>query len=552
MVAGLSDPCKRNREGNEPQAENTNFRARSAILSAREPANVRCEVDSQNEFEGGTTFMNSVDERSGSANGLLPGMLGSTDIIFMILACAAPMGVLAGLVPLALAFGNGAGTPGTLLCVCFAMLLFAVGYVRMIPHVRNAGAFYAYIATSINKEAGIAAAYIAVVAYICAAASTLGAFCFFTSDFLHHLFGVTTRWEIWAAVSIAITAYLGYHKITMAAKVLTVALLLEVAVILVLDGAILYAKGFAGLDFTSFTPAAILAPGLGISVIYGINGCIGFEATAIYQEEAKNREVSIPRATYGAILILGTFYVLSSWCLVLSISPGDVKAAAAVDPGRLVTGVAERYLGTIGRDVLNLLTITSLFAAVLGFFNNITRYLFALARDGLIPAALGKVHPVHGSPSAACVVLTVILSLVVGMFALAGLDPLLNLATSLSSMGAVGLMLLLTTTSLSVPIFFGRRGEFSPGKTLAPFVGGVLIAIATYLSLSNYSALTGTKLWIVNDLPLLFLPLAVAGVLHGLFLRARRPDLYAKVGSTHVEEERVVPAIDRREAAAQA
>jgi amino acid transporter len=165
---------------------------------------------------------------------------------------------------------------------------------------------------------------------------------------------------------------------------------------------------------------------------------------------------------------------------------------------------------------------------------------------------LGKVHPVHGSPSAACVVLTVILSLVVGMFALAGLDPLLNLATSLSSMGAVGLMLLLTTTSLSVPIFFGRRGEFSPGKTLAPFVGGVLIAIATYLSLSNYSALTGTKLWIVNDLPLLFLPLAVAGILHGLFLRTRRPDLYAKVGSTHVEEARVVPAIDHREAAAQA
>lgn len=468
-------------------------------------------------------------------SGLMAGTLGSGDIIFMILACAAPMGVLAGLIPLALAFGNGVGTPGTLLLVCGAMLLFAAGYVRMIPHIRNAGAFYAYIAASLSKEAGIAAAYVAVAAYVCAATSILGALCFFLSDFVRQMLGVSTRWELWAVASIALVAWLGYHKITMAAKVLTVALLLEVGVILVLDLAILFDKGWAGISFASFTPAAIFAPGLGISVIYAINGCVGFEATAIYQEEARDRERTIPRATYGAILVLGTFYVLSSWCLVLSITPGDVKAAAGADPGRLVARVAERYLGGIGRDVLSLLTITSLFASVLGFFNNITRYLFALARDGLAPGVLARVHPRHGSPSAACFVLTAILSLVVGAFALAGLDPLLNLATSLSSMGAVGLMLLLTTTSLSVPIFFARRGEASFGKTLAPFVGGVLIAIATYLSLTNYSALTGTTLAIVNDLPFLFVPLAAAGFLHGLYLKWRRPALYARVGTTQVD-----------------
>lgn len=103
------------------------------------------------------------------------GLLGTGDIIFMILACAAPMGVLAGIIPLALAFGNGAGMPGTQLLVCIVMLLFAMGYVRMIPHVRNAGAFYAYIALSLNKEAGVAAACVAFTAYVCATASVLGA-----------------------------------------------------------------------------------------------------------------------------------------------------------------------------------------------------------------------------------------------------------------------------------------------------------------------------------------------------------------------------------------
>ncbi len=473
-----------------------------------------------------------------SPNRLLAGMLGTNDIIFMILACAAPMGVLAGIIPLAFAFGNGAGMPGTQLGICAVMLLFAVGYVRMMPHVKNAGAFYAYIAVSLNKETGIAAAYTAVVAYICAGTSTLGAMAFFASDFLHSMFGISSRWEIWAAMAMVAIAWLGYRKITMAAKVLTVALLLEVGLILLIDVLILYDRGFAGLDFSSFTPSTIFAPGLGIGVIYAINGCIGFEATAIYQEEAKNRKVTIPRATYGAVLVLGSFYVLSSWCLVLAVTPEKIQAVAAADPGRLVSGIAAQHLGEFGRNALNLLTVTSLFAAALGFFNNITRYMYALSRDGLLPAPLGRAHPVHGSPYMACILLTVIFSAIVGVFALAGLDPLLNLATSLSSMGAVGLEILLTVTSLSIPVYFARRHEYSLGKTLSPLIGGLLIAVATYLSLENYSALTGTNLAAVNRLPFLFVAVAIIGLAHGTYLRKFRPATYRQVGSTQVEEGR--------------
>lgn len=479
--------------------------------------------------------MNRRTQEDQSNGGLLSGVLGTGDIIFMILACAAPMGVLAGIIPLALAFGNGAGVPGTQLLVSLIMILFAMGYVRMIPHVRNAGAFYAYIALSLNKEAGIAAAYVAVTAYICAAASVLGAMAYFMSDLLQSAFDFSTRWEIWAGLGILAVSWLGYHKITMAAKVLAVALLLEVGLILLIDALILHDVGFSGLDFSSFTPGTILAPGLGIALIYAINGCIGFEATAIYQEEARDRQRTIPRATYGAVVVLGTFYVLSSWCLVMALSPENAQARAAADPGRLVTGVAMQYLGHFGRDALNLLTVTSLFAATLGFYNNISRYVFALSRDGLMPPTLGSVHSRHGSPYVACLLLTAILTVIIGLFALAGLDPLLSLVTSLSSMGAVGLEILLATTSLSIPYYFARRGEISIGTFWAPLVAGLAITAITYLSLTNYSALTGTDLAIVNRLPFLFLGLIAIGLLHGLWLRKNRPDVYARVGSTHVE-----------------
>ena len=487
--------------------------------------------------------MNGRTQTERSKDGLLSGVLGTGDIIFMILACAAPMGVLAGIIPLALAFGNGAGVPGTQLVVSFIMILFAMGYVRMIPHVRNAGAFYAYIALSLNKEAGIAAAYVAVTTYICAAASVLGAMAYFMADLLQSAFDLSTRWEMWAGLGMLAVSWLGYHKITMAAKVLAVALLLEVGLILLIDVLILHDVGFSGLDFSSFTPDTIIAPGLGIALIYAINGCIGFEATAIYQEEARDRQRTIPRATYGAVVVLGTFYVLSSWCLVMALSPENAQARAAADPGRLVTGVAMEYLGHFGRDALNLLTVTSLFAAALGFYNNISRYVFALSRDGLMPAALGRVHPRHGSPHVACLLLTGILTVIIGLFALAGLDPLLSLVTSLSSMGAVGLEILLATTSLSIPYYFARRGEISIGTFWAPLVAGLAITAITYLSLANYSALTGTDLAIVNRLPFLFIGLIAIGLLHGLWLRKNRPDVYARVGSTHVEGDLVAAAL---------
>jgi hypothetical protein len=105
-------------------------------------------------------------------------------------------------------------------------------------------------------------------------------------------------------------------------------------------------------------------------------------------------------------------------------------------------------------------------------------------------------------------------------------------------------MLLLASTSLSIPLFFARRGEFSLGKTAAPLIGGLLIAVMTYLSLSNYPALTGTDLALVNNMPFLFVPIIIFGILHGFYLRKRWPDIYKRVGSTHVEEARPVQDID--------
>lgn len=464
------------------------------------------------------------------------GVLGTADVVFMVMAAAAPMSVVVALMPLAFAFGNGEGMPGTYLNAIGAMLLFAVGYVRIIPHVSNAGAFYAYIGASIGRTAGLAAAYVAALCYFALSASTLSAFAYFCEQFVETTLGLHAEWYLWAYISIVLIAFLAHHRITLAAKALTFALIAEVLLILILDFAIVGHVGLGGMHLRNFSPKVVYAPGLGIGAIYAFDSIIGIEGTAIYQEEARNRRVTVPRATYISIVLVGLFYVFTAWCLSSALPAGTVAGIARGNPGSFVVDRATAYLGGWGALGISVLVLTSSLAAVLALFNNSARYLYALARDGALPSVLASTHRRHKSPHVAGAVLTVgMIAVVVAAQAL-GLDPLVNVTTALVGLGSVGLMTLLAVTSLGIPVFFLRQRSPTLGNTLAPFLGGLIIAGAVYLAFTNYSLVTGVTSTAINHLPYLLLLVATIGIAQAEWLRRFRPAAYRQIGKTRVEE----------------
>src|SRR5262249_3889598 len=158
--------------------------------------------------------------------------------------------------------GNGSGVSGAWLIALCGMLLFAVGYVRIIPYVRNAGAFYAYIAASLGKSCGLGAAYVAALSYFALSCSTLGALAFFTEQLYAQITGHSISWVVWAFIYIGCVCWLSYHRITLAAKVLTFALVAEIAIILLLDFKIVHDIGLSSFDPADFAPRRVLAPGL--------------------------------------------------------------------------------------------------------------------------------------------------------------------------------------------------------------------------------------------------------------------------------------------------
>lgn len=467
---------------------------------------------------------------------LAGGTLGVAHLVFIVMAAVAPAGGVVAILPLAIALGVGVGTPGVFVVVAVILLLFAVGFTAMVPNVRNAGAFYAFIARGLGRAAGLPAAFVALTAYLSIGAATIGAAGFFSSLSLNQFFGIDVPWWICAVVALIVILMLGYFRITLAAGVLGTALVAEALVVLVLDVAILVEQGPGAFSLRSFDPAAVFGSGaLGVGLIYGFSCFQGFEGTAIYAEEARDPDRTVPRATYVAILCVGLFFVLTSWALLAGAGP-DSQAIALADPGMFAYTLSDTFVGTLWTRVFEVLIVTSCFAGALAFHNAASRYLFALARDGFLPAPLARTQPTYRSPAVAGFVSSAIMTVVVMGFAIAGLDPLTNLSTALTGLGAVGLLSLITVTSFAVLVFFLRRRQFGWRYTVAPALATVGMAAATTLALTNYAAITGTESALINSLPWLHLVVIVVAVGMALWVRARDPRRYAAMGSTHIAE----------------
>lgn len=468
---------------------------------------------------------------------LAKGTLGVAHLVFMVMAAVAPAAGAVALLPLAIALGVNVGTPGMFVAVAIILLLFAVGFTRMVPHVRNAGAFYAFITQGLGRTFGLPAAYIALTAYLSIGTATVGSLGFFANITLSQFFGVHVAWWVCSVVAMVLVGLLGYYRITASARVLGTALIAEGIVVLVMDIGVLAHRGFGSYPLESFSPHAVLLSGaVGVGVIYAFSCFQGFEGTAIYAEEARSPDRTVPRATYAAIVCVCLFFVLTSWSMIAGAGGAKAGATALADPGNFAYHLSDTYVATGWTDVLEVLIVTSCFAGTLAFHNAASRYFYALARDGFMPGPLARTHPRFKSPTIASVTSFAIITVVMLAFAVAGLDPLTNLATSLTGVGAVGVLGLVTFTSLAVVVFFLRKRRFGWRYTVAPALGTLGVGTALVLALADYPSITGTSSQVINSLPWLLVVVIAVAVGAALWARYRVPERYERMGQTRIED----------------
>ena len=316
--------------------------------------------------------------------------LGVPAVLFFVLAGVAPLTVAAGVIPTAYATTGLTGIPAAFLLVAVILAVWATGYVAMTRHITNAGAFYAFIARGLGRPAGVAAALVALVAYSFLQVGLYGAFGpNAASEAAAHL-GVHAAWWVWALAAWAVITVLGLLRVDVTGKVLGVLLSAEIIVILAETVSGLAHPAGGQLSFAVLSPAALTSGGfgtVGVLAVVAVLGFVGFEQAPVLAEEARHPRRTIPVATYLALGAIAVIYAGAAWAMAAHVGQSHVvTTAAAQGPGLLFD------LG--GSDALSQaaqwLFLTSLFAAALAFHNCVWRYIFALGREGVLPAAFGR------------------------------------------------------------------------------------------------------------------------------------------------------------------
>ncbi|MBB5959650.1 amino acid transporter [Saccharothrix tamanrassetensis] len=463
-------------------------------------------------------------------------VLGVPGIVFLVLAAVAPLTGMVVIAALGIALGNGGGMVVAFIAATVVLLLFAVGYAQMSKSLTNAGGFYAFVVRGLGKAFGLVAGFIAMLGYNCFVAGAIGTSGFFTSTGIAEVFGPDLDWIVWSALSVVLVFLLGRRGIGVSARVLAVCLVLEVSILLLLDISVLVRHGFS---LSVFDPSVVVQGAGGLALLFAANAFIGFEATALFGEEAKDPHRTIPRATYLAIGFIGIFAAFTTWAVVSAIGVAQAQdvALAHLPTGDLVFSVAREHLGDTLTKVMTVLLVVSLFAALLALHNSATRYLYALGRVGVLPRRLGRTHPGTGVPRNAAIAQLLFASLVALAFRLAGLDPVTALTASMTGLGTLGILVLQFLAAVAIVVHFRRVGDRRFARTaLAPGLGALGLAVIVGLAIANFPTLAGSDNPVIARLPWLLPLVAAAGLAAAWWLRRHRPSVYQAL-STDLERD---------------
>lgn len=467
-----------------------------------------------------------------SQHALLGRGLSTFSVVLMVVAAAAPLTVVAATVPVILTATGSVGLPLFFLSATVILLLFSVGFTRMSAFVKNAGAFYSYIKAGLGRIPGVGAATLALGSYFLLLTALYSALGVMAASAVSTFTGADLPWWLFAGIAWAFVALLGFRDIDLSAKVLGVALMIEALAVLILSVAIVVQGGAEGLNTVPLFPSDLTPAGFGFGLMFAVLGFIGFEATAVFRHEAKDPDKTIPRATFIAVIVIGLFYAISSWAIVMGAGVDGIWGELQADPANLVFNLAAIYVSPVLSNAMQILIVTSLFAGVLAFHNVIGRYMFTLGSFRVLPVRLGTVNARHRTPSFASVVLSAISIVTIAILALANVDAYTVAYTWFSGAATLGLLVLMALTNLAVIAFFRRVAGGGTWSTLvAPLLSLIGMGIVVYMVITNFDLLIGDQI-AAGALLVLLAAFFVAGVFIATSLRTRNPAAYERLGAS--------------------
>lgn len=256
-------------------------------------------------------------------------------------------------------------------------------------------------------------------------------------------------------------------------------------------------------NFAPFAPTGMAGIGGAAASIFF--AYVGFDAVSTAAEETRNPQRNVPFGLIGSLIICTTFYLLVASGAIGSIGAQPVMAAGAALPTgsvELATTCREaanaaalacsdeplaHVLAQIGwPQVANLIGLAAFLAlpsVILMMLFGQTRIFFVMARDGLLPEPLSRVHPRFRTPYVVTVITGVFVTLAAAFLPVGRLADISNSGTLFAfMMVAIGVMVL-RAREPQRPRSFRAPGIWVVGPL------AVLGCLYLFFSLSGYTTL---------------------------------------------------------------
>ncbi|MHC5269608.1 amino acid permease [Enterococcus sp. LJL98] len=213
---------------------------------------------------------------------------------------------------------------------------------------------------------------------------------------------------------------------------------------------------------------------------------LGFDAIAMAAEEVENPQRDVPRGIIGSIAIATVLYVIVTLILTGMVPYTELGVG---DP----VAFALRYVnfGIVG-SILSVGAILTLLTVTISMLYSLVRLIYAISRDGLLPAFLSKIDKKHRTPVRA----TYVTGLIALFFAAAFPLDLLAELTNITALACLIMM------SLGILRLRKTQGQPKKGEYKVPFVP--VLPWLSVLACAFLMSRLQTATWIVFILTIVF------------------------------------------------
>lgn len=375
--------------------------------------------------------------------------------------------------PASMAAGLGPAAPLAFLCCAAAMAIFVTCFALAGSRVSLTGGLYAYVEVAFGRYIGFLAGILYCLTAVCAVAGIVNVFVNSVAGIIPSLGNPILRIVVMALVY-GILVLINVRGVREGAGAVTFVTIAKLLPILVFIGIGVFFIHPANLSWSTWPSSK----SLGENVILLMFAFVGIEVALIPSGEVKNPTRTVPRSIYLA-LALTTFIYL----MIQIVGQGTIGPALSQYKDAPLAEAASTFLGSFGRTLLLAGATISAFGFVTSDILSSPRMIFALGRDGTLPAWFAKVHPRYRSPHTAIVTYALIAFVLSVTGSFEQLALLSNVAVLLMYLLCfAGCWLLLQREKAS-----GPRGLSFPGMKIVPILAIVtVIWILAHATMREY------------------------------------------------------------------